>query len=216
MVDLAGTLGFLAYAMASIFIIVNPVEATIIFISLTSDVSSKERAKICFRATLVAYLIALIFALSGDLVLRFFGVDVDSLRVAGGILLFIMAMEMLKAKPRRKVTDAEIIDASERDDVSIFPLAMPLLTGPGTITTVIVLMGTATGPIMKGAGLLALTLIFVITYGILRSSEYVDRILGITGILVMTRIMGLMLGAIAVNFVAMGAWNIYLRLAVQV
>ncbi len=209
----AGYLAYFFYAFASVFIIVNPVEATMVFISLTPGASVRERARLSLRAASVAYLVALLFALTGDMVLRFFGTNVDSLRVAGGILLFIMAMDMLKAKPRRKVTEAEMADATDREDVSIFPLATPLLTGPGAITTVIVLMGTATGPIEKGVVLLALTSTFATSYLILRSSEYVSRILGVTGILVMTRIMGLLLGAIAVNFVAIGAWNIYAGLA---
>ena len=184
-----------------------------VFVSLTPDATARERARISFRAAAVAYVVALLFALSGDMVLRFFGATVDSLRVAGGILLFIMAIEMLKAKPRRKVTAAELADASDREDVSVFPLATPLLTGPGAITTVIVLMGSAAGAVEKGVVLVALTATFVATYLILRSSEYVGRILGVTGILVMTRIMGLLLGAIAVNFVAVGAWNIYSAMA---
>ena len=213
MVEFAGNFAYFFYALASVFIIVNPVEATMVFISLTPEASAGERARISLRAASVAYVIALLFALSGDHVLRFFGATVDSLRVAGGILLFIMAIEMLKAKPRRKVTEAELADASDREDVSVFPLATPLLTGPGAITTVIVLMGTASGPAEKGAVLLAFTATFAATYLILRSSEYVDRILGLTGIMVMTRIMGLLLGAIAVNFVAFGAWNIYAGMA---
>lgn len=211
--NVANNLAFFVYTLTSIFVIVNPVGATMVFIPLTSGATIKEKSKICLRATSVAYAIALIFALSGDLVLRFFGASVDSLRVAGGILLFVMAMEMLKAKPRMKVTEAEMVDANERDDVSVFPLAMPLLTGAGTITTVIVHMGAATGPIQKGVVLLATTTTFVAAYGILRVSEEIGEILGVTGILVMTRIMGLILGAIAVNFVATGAWNLYLILS---
>ncbi|HOO54894.1 MAG TPA: NAAT family transporter [Methanothrix sp.] len=213
MVEVASYLAYFFYAFASVFIIVNPVEATMVFISLTPGATARERARLSFRAATVAYLVALLFALTGDMVLRFFGTTVDSLRVAGGILLFIMAIDMLKAKPRRKVTDAEMADATDREDVSVFPLATPLLTGPGAITTVIVLMGTASELAEKGVVLLALTATFAATYLILRSSEYVSRILGVTGILVMTRIMGLMLGAIAVNFVAVGAWNIYAGLA---
>lgn len=206
-------LAYFFFAFASVFIIVNPVEATIVFISLTPEADSEERARISLRAASVALFIALLFALTGDLVLRFFGTTIDALRVAGGILLFIMAMDMLKARPRRKVTDAEMADAGDREDVSVFPLATPLLTGPGAITTVIVLMGTAPGPAEKGAVFLAITSTFIATYLILRSSEYVGQILGLTGILVMTRIMGLLLGAIAVNFVAVGAWKIYAGLA---
>jgi len=213
MQDVTNIIEFFIYALASIFVIVNPIGATMVFIPLTSGATSEEKTRICFRATSTAYVIALVFALTGDLVLRFFGASVDSLRVAGGILLFIMAMEMLRAKQRIKVTEAEMVDASERDDVSVFPLAMPLLTGPGTITTVIVYMGAAAGFVEKGAVVLATTATFLLAYGTLRISEEIGNFLGVTGILVMTRIMGLILGAIAVNFVAIGTWNIYLGLA---
>lgn len=213
MIGVESHLAYFFFAFASVFIIVNPVEATIVFISLTPEASAGERARISLRAASVAFFIAILFALTGDLVLRFFGTTIDALRVAGGILLFIMAIDMLKARPKRKVTEAELADAGDREDVSIFPLATPLLTGPGAITTVIVLMGTAPGPAEKVAVFLAITATFAATYLILRSSEYVGQILGLTGILVMTRIMGLMLGAIAVNFVASGAWNIYAGLA---
>jgi multiple antibiotic resistance protein len=212
MIGVESHIAYFFFAFASVFIIVNPVEATIVFISLTPEASAGERARISLRAASVAFFIAILFALTGDLVLRFFGTTIDALRVAGGILLFIMAIDMLKARPKRKVTEAELADAGDREDVSIFPLATPLLTGPGAITTVIVLMGTAPGPAEK-AVFLAITATFAATYLILRSSEYVGQILGLTGILVMTRIMGLMLGAIAVNFVAFGAWNIYAGLA---
>lgn len=204
---------YFIYTFVSFFIIVNPVEATMVFVSLTAGASPAERARISLRTTAVAYSIALIFAIGGDLILRFFGITVDSLRVAGGVLLFLVAMDMLRAKPNKKITTAEILDAGGRDDVSVFPLATPLLTGPGAITTVIVLMGAAPGITHKLIVLLALTATFAVTYPILLSSELIDRIMGLTGILVLTRILGLILGAIAVDFAATGAWNIYRAMA---
>lgn len=202
---------YFIYAFASIFVIVNPVEGTMVFISLTSGMSGEEKKRIYRRTTLVAFAIAILFAVAGDLVLRFFGITVDSLRVAGGILLFLVAMDMLRSgRHYRKVTEAELRDASDREDISVFPLATPLLTGPGAITTVIVLMGAAATLTQKAEVLLAICLTFLAAYYILKFSEYIDRVLGITGIMVMTRIMGLLLGAIAVNFVAVGAWNMYL------
>lgn len=201
---------YFAYAFASIFVIVNPLEATIVFISLTSGMEQEEKKKIYWQTTAVAFTIALLFALAGDLVLQFFGITVDSLRVAGGVLLFLVAMDMLRGvRQQKKITEAELRDANMREDISVFPLATPLLTGPGAITTVVVLMGAAVTLHLKALVLAALTLTFVATYFILRFSEYIDRALGITGIMVMTRIMGLILGAIAVNFVALGAWNLY-------
>ena len=157
-----------------------------------------------------AFEIAFIFAVGGDLVLRFFGITVDSLRVAGGILLFLVALDMLRGgRQQKKVTEAEMRDANTREDISVFPLAMPLLTGPGAITTVVVLMGAASTIPEKAMVLLAIVLTFVLAYYVLKFSELIDRALGITGIMVLTRILGLILGAIAVNFVATGAWNLY-------
>ena len=205
---------YFVYAFASIFVIVNPIEATLIFVTLTSGLSSQEKSRIYTRTTLVAFSIALLFSVAGDMVLRIFSITVDSLRVAGGILLFLVAIDMLRGvRQQKKVTEAELRDANQREDVSVFPLAIPLLTGPGAITTVVVLMGAAGTLTEKALVLLALILTFAATFFILKFSEYIDRALGITGIMVTTRIMGLILGAVAVNFVAMGAWNLYKAMA---
>jgi multiple antibiotic resistance protein len=202
------------YAFTTIFVIVNPVEATLVYVTLTSSLNSKERTHIYRRTTLVAFAIAILFSLGGDAVLRIFGITVDSLRVAGGILLFLVAIDMLRGVRRQnKVTEAEMIDANSREDVSIFPLAIPLLTGPGAITTVVVLMGAADSLAKKSMVLLAISLTFLATFFILKFSQYIDRALGITGIMVMTRIMGLILGAVAVSFVATGVWNLYRAMA---
>src|SRR5512137_614575 len=204
---------YFLYVFASFFTIVNPIQATITFITLTPVASSEERRRISLRTTSVAFVIALLFAVGGNLILQFFGITVDSLRVAGGVLLFLVAIDMLKGeKEQKKVTDAELQDATYREDISVFPLATPLLTGPGAITTVIVQMGDAMNILEKTLVLGALVLTFAATYLILRSAEYIDRVLGVTGIMVMTRIQGLILGAIAVTFVATGAWNIFIYL----
>jgi multiple antibiotic resistance protein len=201
---------FFVYAFTSIFVIVNPIEATMVFISLTPGIGPVEKSKIYRRTIRVAFLIALVFAVGGDLVLQFFGITVDALRVAGGVLLFLVAIDMLRSgRQQRKVTEAELKDADRREDISVFPLAMPLLTGPGAITTVVVLMNTASTLFEKAEVLTALVLTFVLTYIVFKFSDIIDRVLGVTGIMVLTRILGLILGAIAVNFVAVGAWNLY-------
>lgn len=134
----------------------------------------------------------------------------DCLRVAGGVLLFIIALDMLHAKvSRQRVTKEEIKDASKREDVSICPLAMPLLTGPATITTVIVLIKTGETMELKTMVILAILLTFIVSYVIFRFANEIHRMLGVTGSLVITRVMGLLLGAIAVEFVAIGVWNLY-------
>ena len=205
---------YFVYVFTTVFVIVNPVEATMIFVTLTTGMNPQEKSHIYRRTTLVAFSIAILFSLAGDAVLRLFGITVDSLRVAGGVLLFLVAIDMLRGvRQQKKVTEAELKDANEREDISVFPLAIPLITGPGAITTVVVLMGAAGTVAEKALVILAIVLTFVITFFVLKFSEYIDRVLGITGIMVLTRIMGLILGAVAVNFVAAGAWNLYQAMA---
>lgn len=205
---------YFVYAFTTVFVIVNPVEATMIFVTLTTGMNPEEKSHIYRRTTLVAFSIALLFSVAGDAVLRLFGITVDSLRVAGGVLLFLVAIDMLRGvRQQKKVTEAELKDANQREDISVFPLAIPLLTGPGAITTVVVLMGAAGTLIERALVILAIALTFVIAFFVLKFSEYIDRVLGVTGIMVMTRIMGLILGAVAVNFVATGAWNLYRAMA---
>ncbi len=204
---------FFIYAFASIFVIVNPVAGLITFISLTSEMTADERNATVKRSVAVACLLAIVFAVSGEFILRFFGITVDCLRVAGGILLFTVALDMMHARvSRESVTAEEIQDATRREDVSIFPIAIPLLTGPGAITTVILVMRAGAAPELKMLVILAILLTFALSYITFRFADRINRIMGVTGSLVITRVMGLLLGAIAVNFVAIGAWNIYISM----
>lgn len=204
------TIAFFIYAFASIFLIVNPVAGLITFISLTSGMNTAERRGVAKRSVMVACLLAIVFAISGELILRFFGVTVDCLRVAGGILLFTVALDMMHARiSRESVTMEEIRDATKREDVSIFPIAIPLLTGPGTITTVILIIRTGAALELKMMVILAILLTFALSYLIFRFANRINKIMGVTGSLVITRVMGLLLGAIAVNFIAIGIWNMY-------
>jgi len=211
--NLPNYLAYFVFVFASIFVIVNPLQASLVFVSLTSGLSTEFRRRITIRATTIAFIVAVVFAVGGDLILRFFGITVDSLRVAGGILLFLVAMDMLRGgREHKKVTDAELQDANVREDISVFPLATPLITGPGAMTTVVVQMGAAPTFAEKSLVMAAIVLTFMATYLIFRFSEYIEHILGVTGIMVLTRIQGLILGAIAVNFVATGAWNLYMSM----
>ncbi len=204
---------FFIYAFASIFVIVNPVAGLITFISLTSEMTVDERNASVKRSVAVACLLAIVFAVSGEFILRFFGITVDCLRVAGGILLFTVALDMMHARvSRESVTAEEIQDATRREDVSIFPIAIPLLTGPGAITTVILVMRAGAAPELKMLVILAILLTFALSYITFRFADRINRIMGVTGSLVITRVMGLLLGAIAVNFVSIGAWNLYLAM----
>lgn len=207
-------ISFLIYAFTSIFTIVNPIGGMITFISLTEGMGASERKRIAKRSVIIACILAIVFALAGELILRFYNVTVDALRVAGGILLFIVALNMLQARSS-KVTPAELKDADKRDDISVFPVATPLLTGPGAMTTVIVIIRTAQTVELKLIAILAIILTFFMAYIFFRFSDRINDILGVTGSLVLTRVMGLLLAAIAVNFVSTGAWNIYKSFVLQ-
>ena len=203
-------LTFFIYAFTSIFVIVNPVSGVLTFIALTHGMTAAEKRETATRSVMVACILALVFAFTGEVILRIFNITVDSLRVAGGILLMLIAIDMLHARvSRESVTPEEMKDASKRDDVSVFPLATPLLTGPGAITTVVIIIRTGKSWEMKAVSVAAILLTFIIAYFIFRFGEKINRILGVTVSLVITRIMGLLLGAISVDFMSTGIWNIY-------
>ena len=184
-----------------------------VFLSLTEDRGFDEKKRIAKKTAIFGSLVLLIFAIFGDFILSFFQITVDSLRVIGGILILAIAMDMMQGrKPRAKHTPEEVKESDERDDISFFPLAVPMLAGPGAITTAIVLMKTAEPIPFKVIVLISIILTFLITGILFRMSEQIHRVLGVTGSMVITRLMGLVLGAIAVQFITLGLWNIYLAL----
>ncbi|MDD5473589.1 MAG: MarC family protein [Candidatus Methanoperedens sp.] len=203
-------LTFFIYAFTSIFAIVNPVSGVMTFISMTSNMSNADKIYIAKRSVLIACVIAIIFSISGEILLKLFNITADSLRVAGGVLLFLVAIDMLFARTTREsITSEELQDAAQRENISVFPIAMPLLTGPGAITTIIVLIRTAENIDSKLMVIAAIILTFLITFLIFRFSESFNKAVGMTGTLVMTRIMGLFLGAIAVDFISTGIKGIF-------
>lgn len=207
-------LAFLTYTFVSIFVIVNPISGVVTFISLTSRMTFEEKNILAKRAVFLACIIGLFFAITGKLMLDLFGITVDSLRIAGGILLFHVALDMMFAKvSRESITENEIHESLERSDIWIFPIALPLLTGPGTITTVIVLMGSTNSIVQKFLVIVSILLTFLVCLLIFLSSRRIYKYIGYTGMLVFTRIMGLFLAALATDFVTTGIWNVYTALS---
>lgn len=203
-------LAFLTYTFISIFVIVNPISGVVTFISLTSPMTLQERNILAKKAVFLACIIALFFAVTGNLMLDLFGINVDSLRIAGGILLFHVALDMMFAKvSRESITENEISESQDRSDIWVFPLALPLLTGPGAITTVIVLMGSTGSMGQKLLVIVSILLTFIVCLMIFLSSRWIYKYIGYTGMLVFTRIMGLFLAALAADFVTTGIWNVY-------
>lgn len=201
---------FFIYSFGSIFVIVSPLDGVVTFVSMTSGMSNKQRQILGRKAVFLACAISLFFALTGDIMLRLFSINVDSLRVAGGILLFKVAFDMMMAHiSRESITQGEINESLGRNDVWIFPIALPILAGPGLITTVIVLMDSTYLVLNKMVVLAAIVLTFFVCLILFHFAHKVYEWLGYTGMLVFTRLMGLFLAALAVDFVTKGLFNIF-------
>lgn len=196
----------LSYALlcvTSFFTLINPLGTMPIFMSMTADLSEADRARTARKAAIVAFFVVAAFAFTGQLLFRFFGISVDSFRIVGGVIFFIMGMDMLQARIGRvKLKDDEV--KTYITDISVTPLAIPMICGPGAITNAIVLMEDASSVSMKVILILSIALIMYATYLILLSSSRLIKMLGQTGINVMMRIMGLIVMVIAVEFLFSG------------
>ncbi len=195
---------------AALLAIVNPVGAIPIFINLTADQAESERNKNGTIASISMGLILVVVLLSGEAILRFFGISVGSFRVGGGILILLMAISMLHAKVSQvKQTAEEELDSAERDNVAVVPLATPLLAGPGAISTVILYAQRNTS-IAHYFYLFAIIVLLVgLTTLSFRLAPVIARLLGKTGINVVTRIMGLIMAAVGVEFIANGLKQLF-------
>ena len=183
----------------SFFTLINPIGTMPIFMTMTSQLDSKHRNKIAKKSVIVATLTILFFAFSGQIMFNFFGISVNSFRIVGGVIFFIMGLDMLQARLGRvKIKDSEI--KSYVNDISITPLAIPMICGPGAITNAIVLMEQAYSFEQKLVLVLVVLLVMVATYLILFSSSKIIKALGETGNNVLMRLMGLIVMVIAVEF----------------
>ncbi len=193
-------------AFITFLVIVDPPGCAPIYASLTSGATQKQRTAMAVRAVVVAAGILLVFALFGQQLLKALGIDLESFRIAGGIMLFLIALEMVfeKRTQRREERAQEIIDDPEIDDVSIFPMAMPMIAGPGSIASVMLLMGTSTDWATRGVILGALGLVLLITLAALLAAGPLMKLLGERMEIVITRVLGVLLAALAAQFVIDG------------
>lgn len=194
--------GFIIKSFIALFIIVDPVGIVPVFISLLGRFKETERQAMIRRSVIIAGITLLVLTLLGNVIFSILGVGMYSFRIAGGILLLIISVEMLFGR-RTKTGISDNLEM-EKDDVVIMPMAIPLLTGPGAITTGIMLFDTAGGMLNRIFLIIDIILVFFVSYWILSRLDYIYRILGPTGTRVVIRIMGLMLSAIAVQFVISG------------
>mmetsp|Transcript_23362 Transcript_23362/g.40768 ORF Transcript_23362/g.40768 Transcript_23362/m.40768 type:complete len:208 (+) Transcript_23362:987-1610(+) len=194
-------------AFVTLFVIIDPIGLFPIFVSLTQGVPQRERRKIAIRACITAFVILSIFAFLGEAVLGGIGISMPAFRIAGGILLFLTALDMLfERRTKRREDQAEEAE-EDYPDPSIFPLAIPLLSGPGAITSVILLAGQDTGIQTTLSVLAVAALVLAIVFTLFLTASALERLLGRTGITVITRLLGMLLAALAVQFILDGLKN---------
>ncbi|GET25984.1 MarC family protein [Prolixibacter sp. NT017] len=188
-------------ALTSFFTLFNPLGTMPIFISMTSELDEAKRRKTARKAVIVAFATTLLFAFSGQLLFRFFGISVNSFRIVGGIIFFLMGQDMLQARLGKiKLSEKEAEINAYVNDISITPLAIPMICGPGAITNSIVLMEDANTFMKKLLLVASIAVILGITYLILISGATISKKLGETGNKVLMRLMGLIVMVIAVEF----------------
>ena len=201
---MSGRLDLWLVPIVSVFFIVDPLAAIPAFLTMTADDSLDRRRAMALKASIASTLILIVFALAGGAIFKLFGVTLPSFRIAGGIILGLSAVEMLRADRPSRETQEEIREGIEKVDISITPLAIPLLAGPGAISTVMVLTHQTASWMISVPVYVAIVLTGVATYVLLSFSALLLRVLGTTGIHVMSRLMGLVLAAMAVQFVLDG------------
>ncbi|WP_204114628.1 MarC family protein [Shimia biformata] len=195
-------ISFLITAFVTLFVIIDPIGLMPLFVALTQGASVAERRSIALRSCATALALLTVFTFFGESVLGFVGISMPAFRIAGGVLLFLTALDMLfERRTKRREDQAE---EEETPDPSIFPLALPLIAGPGSIATVILLAGQ--NPSLMGSvmvlGVAAAVLLVVLAFFLL--APMLERLLGRTGINIATRLLGMLLAALAVQFILTG------------
>lgn len=190
----------------ALFVVLDPIGLAPIFTALTRGIAVDVQRRIAIKGTALAAVILLVFFFSGDLLLRSLGVSLAAFRVAGGVLLFLLAIDMVFARQSglRSTTEREQREAEHRQDVSVFPLAFPLIAGPGALTTVILMAAADRRPVLIVGMLAILLAVLALTLISLLTAASLMRFLGETGTNVISRVLGVVLAALAVQFVMDG------------
>jgi multiple antibiotic resistance protein len=198
------------FTLSAIFFVVDPIGLVPLFIAMTDGDGSDKVRSTCLRACLFGAAILAFFALFGRLLFEAFGVSLAGFRVAGGLLLLMTALDMLRARTSEtKTSGPEAEEGVAKEDIALVPLALPLLSGPGAIATAMVLSSKGPGWVPPARVLLSIGLTFVATYFILRSAQAARRVMGASGLALVQRVMGLLLAAVAVQFIADGAKDLF-------
>ena len=193
---------FLIPAFVTLFVVIDPIGLTPIFIALTAGMTAAQRRAIAIRATVIAAGLLFLFAFLGEQVLGFIGISMPAFRIAGGILLFLTALDMLFERRTKRREDKA--DADDLPDPSVFPIAIPLIAGPGAIASIILLVGQTNDAVGMASLLGVMVAVLIIVFLLFLSAPLIERALGKTGIVVVTRLLGMLLAALSVQFVLDG------------
>ncbi len=196
---MSDVLSFGLLSFTSLLTIIDPIAAAPVFVTMTEKYDNVARRQTAFRACISALVILLVFAIGGGVIFKIFGITVDALRIAGGILFFMMAMQMLLGK-ERSANNNESLNL----DQAIVPLGIPLICGPGAISTVMVLMGQNRSISHVAVLILAIVLVIVLTALVLLVSPNIVKLIGKSGVAVITRVIGLIVCTIGIQFIIDG------------
>ncbi len=204
-------LDYLLEAFVTLFVTVDPFGLAPLFIGLTAGVAAADRRRVAFRATTIATIILLTFAMVGGKLLALLGISLPAFRIAGGLLLFSTAFQMVfsQKEPRDKTDADRAVSLDHIRDIAAFPLAIPLLAGPGAISAVILAASKAPSPLALGAFVGLIVAVMAIALVVFLAADPIDRRIGETGRIVIGRLLGLLLAALAVQFVADGVKAIW-------
>lgn len=197
---------FFLTALVTLFVTIDPPGLAPVFVVLTAGLSRAERRATAIRATTIAGASLIAFALVGEPLIGFLGITLPAFRIAGGLLLFVIAFEMVfgRREERKSATAQTAVDHEEFRNVAVFPLAIPLITGPGAISATILLASRAHSFTLMAGLIVIIILLIAACLAVFLLSHRLDRILGETGRIVVSRLLGLVLAALAVQFVADG------------
>ncbi|HET8909805.1 MAG TPA: MarC family protein [Ktedonobacterales bacterium] len=203
---------FFVKALVALFTIVDPVGLVPVVLALTTGMTPPERTLVIFRATIIAGIVIAVFGVFGQFIFASLGVTSEAFSIAGGALLFLVAFDMLFGRQSgTRETRREAREARTREDVSVFPLAIPMIAGPGTITTIILLVGNAgSDPIQLSLVAIAAILTLASSLATMLISAQIQKRIGTTGILVLSRVLGILLAAVALQFILNGI-TLYIR-----
>jgi multiple antibiotic resistance protein len=190
-------------AFTTLFVAIGPIEVAAMFLALTPGIDSRTKRRLALVAAGVAAAVLLAFAIGGTELLSLIGVGLPAFRTAGGVLLLMTSAEMLLRRHTglTSITAPEEMEAKQQPDIAIFPLAIPLTAGPGSMTAIVLLMGRSHTHMVQGMVLLALLLNILLTYVSMLLSQGLMRVLGTTGVNVVARVSGILLAALAMQFI---------------